>query len=161
MTNGKKKKSSGRKKPLPKASLHRILHHTPWPPDPGSLLFTKHSTIATALTLSHRTPRRKPPGTPPEKLRATEAVLNTSELLENILIHLPTRDLCVVQCVSHQFRDATSNSPAIRREMVSGEAEARRAAEETRDRCYRTLNLVRFNRLGNVWRRGRDLTKVL
>lgn len=44
---------------------------------------------------------------------ARKAVFNTSELLENILLHLPIRDTIRARQVSHQFKDAIAASPAI------------------------------------------------
>ena len=56
-------------------------------------------------------------------LRATSvggakgAVLNTAELLENTLVHLPARTLFAVQRVSTQFHDAVRDSVQIQRKL--------------------------------------------
>jgi hypothetical protein len=48
---------------------------------------------------------------------ACHRALQTTELLENILVHLPVKDLFVHQKVSKRFQATIAKSPAIRRKM--------------------------------------------
>jgi hypothetical protein len=48
---------------------------------------------------------------------AGHRALQTTELLENILVHLPIKDLFVHQKVSKRFQATIAESPAIRRKM--------------------------------------------
>ena len=48
---------------------------------------------------------------------ACHRALQTTELLENILVHLPIKDLFVHQKVSKRFQATIAESPAIRRKM--------------------------------------------
>lgn len=43
---------------------------------------------------------------------ARNAVFDTTELLENILVHLPLRDLLLAQRVNHNFKNVIESSPA-------------------------------------------------
>jgi hypothetical protein len=48
---------------------------------------------------------------------ACKAVFDTAELLENILIHLPSREIFKVQRVSRRFKDTTVNSMLLQQKM--------------------------------------------
>jgi hypothetical protein len=44
---------------------------------------------------------------------ARQTVLNTSELLERIILHLPMKNIFAVQRVSHKFKAVADTSPSI------------------------------------------------
>lgn len=48
---------------------------------------------------------------------ATQAVFNTAELLEAILLRLPTRSLLRCQRVSRTFKATIDDSPALQRAL--------------------------------------------
>ncbi|KAK3050933.1 hypothetical protein LTR09_008011 [Extremus antarcticus] len=48
---------------------------------------------------------------------AQQAVFNTTELLEHVLVHLPIRDILTAQRVSTRFRDIVTDSHALQRKL--------------------------------------------
>lgn len=48
---------------------------------------------------------------------ARKAVFDTSELLERIIVHLPLKDIFVIQRVSHQFQNVITTSPDIQTKL--------------------------------------------
>jgi hypothetical protein len=68
---------------------------------------------------------------------ACKAVFETTELLENILIHLPPREIFKVQRVSRGFRDTPVNSILLRQKMF-----LRFRSRPTFWRLPRTLHIV-------------------
>jgi hypothetical protein len=68
---------------------------------------------------------------------ACKAVFETAELLENILIHLPPREIFKVQRVSRRFRDTSVNSILLRQKMF-----LRLRSRPTLWRLPRTLHIV-------------------
>lgn len=48
---------------------------------------------------------------------ARKAVFDTSELLERIIVHLPMKDIFIIQRVSHQFRNVITTSPDIQTKL--------------------------------------------
>lgn len=48
---------------------------------------------------------------------ARKAVFDTSELLERIIVHLPMKDIFIIQRVSHQFQNIIATSPEIQTKL--------------------------------------------
>ncbi|KAK4493804.1 hypothetical protein PRZ48_014989 [Zasmidium cellare] len=74
-------------------------------------------------TTTRKTLRTSKPAAPARITRgmttdaARKAVFNTSELLENILVHLPARKLFTIQRVNQQFKEAIEGSVEIQQKM--------------------------------------------
>ncbi|KAF2167176.1 hypothetical protein M409DRAFT_22605 [Zasmidium cellare ATCC 36951] len=93
---------------------------------------TRTTTRTTAHMTTRTTARTTEPVTSARITRsmtteaARKAVFNTAELLENILVHLPPRQLFTVQRVSHQLKAAIKESTQIQKKMflrLGGEPE--------------------------------------